>query len=161
PSSTTSVVMTSSTSPGSNGFSGRSTPTAPDRRAELRLLWILIFAAAACGPTPAQTGGAVLLVAPVAMVVAALLVRLIVFLWRPVEALPLSSRPALVAALVCLVAGVLIATRIDGIGEWLPLALALFGTSYLAVALVSWRIWLALDRPSASTWSFVPPTSLL
>jgi len=117
--------------------------------------------AAGCGPTSEQAGGVVLLVAPVAMALSALAVRFLLWLWRPAEKLPLSSRPALVAAGVCFALGVGAAIRVDGLDEWILLALALFGTSYLAVALVTWRIWLALDRASASTWSFLPATSLL
>jgi hypothetical protein len=115
----------------------------------------------ACGPTPEQSGAAVLLVAPVAIGVTALIVRLFVWLWRPVERLPISSRPALFAAAGGAVIGVPLALCVDGVGELLLIALALFGTSYLAIALVFWRIWLALDRASASTWSFVPVASLL
>ncbi len=123
----------------------------------LPLLSLLV----ACGPTPEQAGGVVLLVAAVPVAVAALLVRFLVWLWRPAERLPLSSRPALFAALGCLALGVGAAVRIDGLDEYALLALALFGTSYLAVALVAWRVWLAFDRATASTWSFVPVTSLL
>ena len=130
-------------------------------RARCPFILSFLFLAAGCGPTPEQAGGVVLLVAPVAMVVAALLVRFLVWLWRPAERLPLSSRPALIAALACLALGAGAAFRIDGLGEYFLIALALFGTSYLAIALVAWRIWMAFDRASASTWSFVPVASLL
>src|SRR5215470_16654998 len=95
-------------------------------RARPPLILSILVLAAGCGPTPEQAGGVVLLVAPVAMAVSALAVRFLVWLWRPAERLPLSSRPALLAAGLCLALGVGAALRIDGLDEYIPLALALF-----------------------------------
>ena len=41
--------------------------------------------------------------------------------------------------------------RVDNFLQWLPDAIWLFGTSYLATVLVVWRIWLVFDDQAAST----------
>jgi hypothetical protein len=129
----------------------------PSHRLTLAPLVLL----AGCGPTPREAAAAVLVALPVALLVGHLLVRLLVWLWRPVRRLPLSARPALVAAGVA--AAVAVATAViagEDALDWVGAALVLFGTSYLTLLLVVWRLWLLLDAVTASSWSFVPVVSI-
>lgn len=116
---------------------------------------------ARCGPSPKEAGGAVLIAAPGAVLVGALL---LFALWhlhgRVGPQPPWSWRPHLVALGLTL-GGAL--TAAVGLADtramsWVGAALWLYGCSYLVLLLVSWRIWLFISPPTAYGWAWIPVT---
>lgn len=124
-------------------------------------LLALALLSAGCGPTPEEAAAAVIVSVPVALAVGHLFIRLLTWLWRPLLRPPLSARPALVTAAVA-VAPALAAIIVGGdhVLEWVPAALWLFGTTYLTLLFVAWRLWLACDPITAGSWSFFAPLSI-
>jgi len=111
------------------------------------------LAGAGCGPTNEQAGVAVALVSPLVLAIEAVFFTLLRKLWQRAlsEAIapPIPGWLALLGVLAA-VAGV--AALVGPAGEaveWLVLALWAYGTSHFAVALVVWRIWLAVRARDA------------
>jgi hypothetical protein len=134
----------------------------------LRNLAPLFFAFAGanamrCGPTPEEAGSAVLMASPLVLGFGLLLVWVLWQLWRRVQPdLPLDVRPGRwTLAAVSALAVVGLATGGEKAFEWVGLALWLFGASYVALTLVTLRIWLHLRRETAFTWAAVPPILLM
>jgi hypothetical protein len=117
---------------------------------------------AGCGPTTEEAAGAVLVALPLVLLAGHLFIRLLVWLWRPLRpGLPLAATPLLCASAVAGCGAVAVAVILgERALEWAPMALWLFGTSYLTLLFVAWRIWLACEPASASSWSFFAPLSL-
>jgi hypothetical protein len=150
---------------GEAAFAGRSPAGRPRRprydRGMASRLALLALLTAACGPTSEEAAGAVLVAVPAALGVGHLFIRLLVWLWRPLRALPLSARPVLAAMGVAAVAaGLAVLVVGEGLLEWVPAALALFGTTYLTLLFLAWRLWLHHEPASSATWSFFAPLSI-
>jgi hypothetical protein len=104
-------------------------------------LFALLFATG-CGPSPAQVGGAVLIAAPLVVLLTSGLQWLLLRLWNDARAgieLRL-GRNLLLSATLLLPA--LAALTIPRAFEWSALGLWLFGTSYAGVVLLTTRLWL-------------------
>lgn len=122
---------------------------------------VVTVLAAGCGPTPEEAAGAVLVALPVVLLVGHLFVRLLTRLWRPLVDPPLSARPVLVAAAVAVAPAIgALVVGGDRVLEWVVAAVWAFGTTYLTLLFVAWRVWLACDAITAGSWSFFAPLSL-
>lgn len=114
---------------------------------------------ARCGPSPQEAGGAVLVAAPGAMLVGALL---LFALWhlhtRVAPQPPWSWRPHLVALGLTLVGALTTAVALADTRAmfWVGAALWLYGCSYLALLLATWRIWLFIAPSTAYGWAWIP-----
>lgn len=121
-------------------------------RAAVRAVPIALagLALAGCGPTDAEAGVAVALAAPLVLLVEAALFGLLLRLWNRSESGPYPSPVRgwgiLLAVLVAYGALTSFLGPFAAASEWIIAALWGFGTSHLALALVIWRIWLAV-RP--------------
>lgn len=124
-------------------------------------LALAVLCLAGCGPTPEEAAGAVLVVLPVAIGVGHLFARLLTWLWRPLGSPPIAARPALCAmAVAAAAAAIVLVVGGDAVLEWVAAALALFGTSYLTLSFIAWRVWTHFHRETAGTWSFVAALSI-
>jgi hypothetical protein len=109
-----------------------------------------------CGPLAVEAGRGILLSAPVAFLGTALVLALLLRLWRrrhpdlryPVRALVIAGLVQLAAALM-----VLWPTVADGDFKWAGMGLWVFGCSYLTGTLVTWRIWLHQWPQGATKWA--------
>ena len=114
-----------------------------------------------CGPSNEEAARAVLFAAPFALLAGAGLLRFLLWLWRKRRPeLDMKWKPSLVG-LAVLGAGLVLSFLgiREGVNpfEWYPAALLGMGTSYLAVLLLTWRIWLWIHPRTAFTWSFLVP----
>ncbi len=116
----------------------------PSPATRLRLTaGVLPLLLAGCGPGPTEAGAAMLTMAPIIIGLSGILLWLV---WAPLEA---SGRGYPWGAVGTLSGLALLGTVVGAIvlqvhgfnSETLMLALLLGGTSYLAVAMVAWRIW--------------------
>lgn len=130
---------------------------------------ILLAATAAtipirCGPTDQEAATAVLMAAPAVLVVSLGLLLLLLKLWRRVDP-ALTMRPAplgwlFVGLSVAGLAQVPLATELGAI-DLVPIAIWAFGTSYLTILLVLWRVMLAKRPGSAFTVAPIVPMLVL
>lgn len=110
-----------------------------------------LLVAAKCSPTIEETGAAVLVTAPVALGITALVLWGLSALFRPaVPALTVRWRPVRLALVAWLVVGLLgalpIALRAD-VWTWVPIAHMTYGACVLVWSLLVWRIWVRI-RPA-------------
>lgn len=126
----------------------------------LPLLAAIAAAPVQCGPTPTQEGQAVLVAAPLVVLLALAVQAILIALWRrrwPDVAL----RPRPVLVVVGLLVGPAVAAALDeGMAEAVT-ALWLFGCSYGSLLLVATRILLFFDRRHAAALAHLPPLLLL
>lgn len=126
-----------------------------------------------CGPTNEEAARAVMMATPFVYGAGLGLMALMAFLWRKLDPdLGINWRPALIGLAAAGGVGLLsfvgvtdvpttdplnsTTNGIAGVAEWLPSALIAYGTSYLALLLVCWRIWLWLRPQTAFTWAYLP-----
>ncbi|MBM4369830.1 MAG: hypothetical protein FJ102_26710 [Deltaproteobacteria bacterium] len=104
-----------------------------------------------CSPSLEEAGAAVLLTAPVALGVTALVLWGLSTLFRPaVPALAVRWRPVRLAVLAWLAVGLVVALPIAPrafVWTWVPMAHATYGACVLAWSLLVWRIWIR-KRPA-------------
>lgn len=114
------------------------------------LFAVAVFAGGGCGPSDAEAGVAVALASPLVLLVEMALFALLRQLWSRSGAgpfpSPLQGWVVLLAVLVAYGALASFAGPFSAAAEWVLAAVWAFGTSHLALALVIWRIWLAV-RP--------------
>ncbi len=108
-----------------------------------------------CGPLAVEAGRGILLSAPVVFAVTVGVLALLLRLWRqrhPDLRLP---RVLVWPGMVMLAAGliVMMPTAADNQLRWVRMGLWVFGSSYLTVTLVLWRVLLHLRPRSATTWA--------
>lgn len=132
-------------------------------------LWVIALTPALladnCAPSPYEAGTSVLLAAPVAVLVTLGLFAGLHFMWRrsrPTHAL--AAKPMLVVAGTSLAMG-LVAFAAGGgsgdhLGDWPAVAMLSFGPSYLAVFLLTWRVWLAVRPATAARGALIVATAL-
>lgn len=139
------------------------------------LLALIALGLSGCGPTDEEVGRAILLTAVVPHALGMALMFVFHALWRPLKPdAVISLKPLLVALGVLVVAAGLSlvgvteqgpdhpdSSGVEGVVWLATIALAAFGTSYLALWLVVWRIWLAKSPRTAFTWSFLPVLAIL
>ena len=109
-----------------------------------------------CGPLAVEAGRGLLLSAPVILLVTALVLALLLRLWRRrLPDLRFPTRALLVTGLVQLAAGLMVLwpAIADNHMRWAGMGLWLFGCSYLSVTLVAWRLLLHLRPRAATTWA--------
>jgi len=121
-----------------------------------------------------------MMVTPIVYLVGLGLMALMAFLWRKLKPnLSLKWKPLLVGLILALIIGSLsfvgvtkdspkdaklftsTTDGIEGVMEWSLAALILFGTSYLSLLLVCWRIWLWRRPATAFSWSWLPVCLLM
>ncbi len=127
-----------------------------------RLLWqapLLVLLAGfvqshQCGPSDAEAAAAVLLATPAVVLLAGVLLQALAALWRRfVPGLRMAWGPTLLAAAASLLLVPLALAgpeSLHGALEWFVAALWLYGTSYVSVLVVTWRI-AAFASPA---WAF-------
>jgi len=120
-------------------------------RALLPLAALAALTATACGPSPWQAGTAVLLATPIAVLVGHLLLFALVAAWRARHpALTAPWRAPLVIGVGALATGVVLAvTGEQRLAEWPTVAIITFGSTYLLLALLAFRVALVL-RPAGA-----------
>ncbi|MCC6620898.1 MAG: hypothetical protein IT385_06570 [Deltaproteobacteria bacterium] len=130
------------------------------RRATSRW-WIAALATAlaqaGCGPSPWQAGTSVLLATPIAALVGHLLLLALVHLWRGRQpVLTTSWRTSVAVGGLALAGGVTLAvTGDEPLRDWPAVAIVTFGSSYLAILLLAFRVALALRPARASMIAIV------
>jgi hypothetical protein len=126
----------------------------PRGRVLIAALLLLCAICGSCGPSPAEEGGAVLLASPLVFLVGLAVLRLFLFLWRPLlgEA-RMRWRPLAVtfAALLGLAALGGAATGSGGY-DWMGTAFLAFGASYLSIVLILFRVLVHSSPANAFTW---------
>jgi len=140
----------------------------------IKALLACVLLVSGCGPTDEEAGRAVMLAAPIVLLVGTGIMRFLLFLWRRLEpGLDMSMKPSLVAFWVLAGGAVLSLVGIteppaasgqtpwQSVTEWLPAALILFGNTSLALWLVTWRVWLLIDPARAFSWSGLPVLAVL
>jgi len=132
-----------------------------------------------CGPSEEEAARAVMMATPIVYLAGMGIMALMLFLWRKLEPrLGINWRPVLLGLALACVIGLLsivgvttdpppdtngdspwgraTTDGIPGVVGWLGIAIIFYGTSYLALLLVSWRIWLWRRPATAFTWAWVP-----
>ncbi len=118
---------------------------------------------AGCGPSPQDLAQSVLVCLPVSVLAGLLLLTPLWGLWRRQRTgLRFSLRPALgfLAVLVLLALASSVGMRSEAWG-YLWLVFYLSGCGYLALVLVTWRVWLGFDPERAFGWASLPAILLL
>lgn len=117
-------------------------------------LLLFSFVGADCTPTSAEAGSAVLLVAPVVFLVGLGILGLLRVFWRPlVELRPLEPKPLLVTFFILLVLSALGVAGPERAREWALVALLVFGSSFMTLLLLVWRVWFFRKKQTAFTWA--------
>lgn len=114
-----------------------------------------------CGPTEEEAGTWVLCASPMALLAGLLLLAALYRLWRrryPEVAFRRLPSFLMLVPLVNGAAGKVLFQWKLADGTFL--ALAAFGTSYLAILFLIWRIWFAFDERRAFTWATLPAMAL-
>jgi hypothetical protein len=127
-------------------------------------LFLCAHGQASCGPTDEEAARAVMFAAPFAFLAGMGLLRLLLWLWRKRRPLTVRWRPALVALFVLLLGQIISLLGLSEnayVSEWYIAALALMGSSYLTILLLTWRIWFFFTPQKAFTWSFLPVVVLM
>jgi len=133
-----------------------------------------------CGPTDEEAARAVMMVTPLVYLAGLGLMALMAFLWRKLKPeLSLKWKPLLVGLILAIIIGALsfvgvtietpkdsgwftsTTDGIEGVMEWFWAALIFYGTSYLTLLLVCWRIWLWRRPATAFSWSWIPVNLLM
>ena len=127
-----------------------------------------------CGPSDEEAARAVMMATPLVYLAGMGIMALMLFLWRKLEPrLGINWRPVVLGlALACVIgllsivgvtpgppaanSGVTTTNGIPGVVEWVGFAIILYGTSYLSLLLVIWRIWLWRRPATAFTWAWTP-----
>jgi len=143
------------------------------RKTNFDIIFVMtIGCLAGCGPSESEAGRAVMTATPVVLGVHLGLMQFLLWLWRKhrpelsmdlkpiLIALAISGLGALWAMLGAAYEVQIVANTsyngFAGVMEWVPAALLGYGTTYLAFALLTWRIWLWLGPGTAFSWSFLP-----
>lgn len=109
-----------------------------------------------CGPLAVEAGRGILLSAPVAFLATALVLALLLRLWRRRHPdLRFPTRALLWPGLVQVAAAmaVLWPTLADNDLKWAHMGLWIFGSSYLAATLALWRFLLHVKPRAATLWA--------
>jgi uncharacterized membrane protein len=139
---------------------------------------LIVFATASlllsgCGPSQEESARAVMMATPVVYLAGMGIMALMLFLWRKLEPrLGINWNPVLLGLALACVIGLLsivgvtndppntqgrtATDGIPGVVEWVGFAIVFYGTSYLSVLLVIWRIWLWRRPATAFTWAWTP-----
>jgi hypothetical protein len=117
-------------------------------------LLLLSLVGGDCGPSPAEAGGAVLLASPVAFLAGLVALSILHTLWLPLKG-PMRMDPLRLGAAFLALCGLAALGPLGSKGsvEWWGVAVLAFGTSYVSVLLIVWRIWLHQQPKTASTWA--------
>jgi hypothetical protein len=114
-----------------------------------------------CGPSPSETGQAVLLVAPLVLLGGLLAQALILHLWRRRhDDTLLRWQPTALLLFLVSIPSVAVLALAHAPMNWAGLALWLFGCSYVSILLVSTRLWMIWDRRNAFALAHLPPLLL-
>jgi hypothetical protein len=128
---------------------------------------LIVFATASlllsgCGPSDEESARAVMMATPIAYLAGMGIMALMLFLWRKLEPrLGINWRAVLLGLALACVIGVLSIVGVTndefpGVFAWVGVAIILYGTSYLSLLLVIWRIWLWGRPATAFTWAWAP-----
>ncbi len=134
----------------------------------MSLLALSFLGAKNCQPSGPEAAGAVLIVSPFAFLGGLFVLRILYWIWKPM----IQSAPFFQKSFAIMFGGLLVLAPIahvavPGASEWAEVALWVFGTSYLSVLLLVWRIWLfkksetAFSRaPIAATIGILSPVPI-
>lgn len=140
------------------------TPRAGLRRDVLAALALApLLLGARCGPTDQEAGGAVVLALPVMIAAGTLLLWGLNGLWRhALDDLTWRPGPALagIAGSGVIAAMTAIALADTDAARWVGMALVAAGSSYLALLLVVWRLWMVASPARAFAWAWLPAAVL-
>jgi uncharacterized membrane protein len=131
-----------------------------------------------CGPSDEQAARAIMLVSPGVFAIGLGLLAGLAWLWRKLDpGLRIEARPIWIGFAITLALAALSLLGVSqpeptstwetetggipGVLEWVPMALIVFGSSYLTLLLVGWRMWLLSAPASAFSWSYVPAMVIL
>lgn len=110
-----------------------------------------------CGPTNKEAARAVILVSPVVLAIGFGIGYGLHKLWqRRWPEVSIDRRPCLILVTVLTCAACILGMKDEPglrVWEWAVAALWLFGTSYLTLFLLCWRVWLRVRREYAFTWA--------
>ena len=121
------------------------------KRSAFLFLVIVLLLTSCTGPSDEEIGQSVLSVAPIVFLVSIGFQYLFFRIWkRKWEELTMVWRPNLIF-LIALIFMALLFRKM----ELFPLALVMFGTSYLVVLFLVTRIWLFFDHTNVFTWASV------
>ncbi len=130
------------------------------RGPRLTALCLVVVCTMGCGPTPQEVGGAVLIVAPIAALVTAGLLRLLAWAFGPAPTLRVNvlrrARAVQFGIMLVLALAQIPLVLNSNVGSYLLDAFWLFGSSLLALVLLTWRLWRAFDHEAAQAWAILP-----
>jgi hypothetical protein len=119
-----------------------------------RFAWMalvaLSFLGGNCEPNGPESAGAAMIASPFAFLAGLVMLLFLHWIWKPmIDAQPF-FRKSFVTTLGVLVGLSLLGNfAVPGASEWAMPAVGLFGTSYLSVLLLVWRIWLFKKKETA------------
>lgn len=126
----------------------------PERRSfghfALTALLFFTFLGSDCEPSGSEAAGAVMMASPLVFLGGLAMLAILRSLWQPL----IGPRPLLKKLHAQTLLGLLVAALIGNFvaveaSEWAKIAIWAFGTSYLSVLLVVWRVWLYKASESA------------
>jgi hypothetical protein len=122
------------------------------KRAFLAALVLLSMVGGNCTPTPAEAAGAVLMAAPIAFLGGIFALLMLRSMWTPLLGnAPMAMGPLGVTLGVLLGLAALGGSSEKGAFEWFDAAVVVYGTSYLSVLFIVWRVWLRARPETAFT----------
>ncbi len=126
-------------------------------------LFALAASASGCGPTPQEVGSAVLLTAPIALLASFVLLGLLSRAFgddSPKGRGLGRTRLVQLCVTIALALSQIPSALSTNVDQYLPIVLGLFGSSFLGIVLVCWRVWHAVDPAGARTWAPLPAIAL-
>ncbi len=136
----------------------------PERRSfgqfACMLLVALSFLGADCEPSGPEAVGAVMAASPFVFVAGLVMLSLLYWIWKPMLQSPRFFHKSFgITLCVLIVLSPIAYFTVPGASKWAGVALWMFGTSYLSVLLVVWRIW--LFKKSETAFSHAPLAALI